>query len=327
MNTKTWYAVIILLLATGLFYECKKDEKSNPTPKEDPTPEPEETPYMTLIGRGEGGLLRLKLNAAHQDRKDCWIDMNGNGVKDIAEDDISFGYFKNYPRPDNQVIIYGKITLLHAPSEAHLEDINTRKNPYLEELDCSDNKLTTLNMSSNSHLKVLKCNRSETFYVNLHSNTSLEVLELNDNKLTKLDVSKNTKLKKLDIRDNHLKTIDLSNNIQLDTLYCSDNKFRTLDVSQNTELKILEFGGKFSYLEHLDLRNNKKLKKITGRWARESIESINLANGNTDKLERVDLHDCNDLTCIQVDDGFNIHNTSGVWYLPYDSEISYTPCN
>ncbi len=174
-------------------------------------------------------LIPLKLDAAPQNRKDCWIDMNGNDVKDIAEDDIAFGYFKSYPILSNQVIIYGKKTLLYAPYEAHLENINTGKNPYLEELDCSANNLTNLNMSSNTQLKVLKCN---------------------------------------------------------------NNGLKTLDLNHNIELKTIEFGGKFSDLEYLDLSNNKKLKTVTAQWSRHCVKSINLANGNTDKLEQVNLYKC-----------------------------------
>ncbi len=88
----------------------------------------------------------------------------------------------------------------------------------LENLDCSDNQLSTLNVSHN---------------------TALTVLDLWNNQLTSIDVSNNTALTDLSCVSNQLTSLDVSNNTALTFLACGFNQLTSLDVSNNTALEFI----------------------------------------------------------------------------------------
>lgn len=64
----------------------------------------------------------------------------------------------------------------------------------LNELNCSNNKLTALDLSANTALETLHCNNNQLTALDVSKNMALEELLCYDNKLTALDVSKNTAL-------------------------------------------------------------------------------------------------------------------------------------
>ena len=111
--------------------------------------------------------------------------------------------------------------------------------PALEELYCSDNKLTTLDVSYNTALENLSCSNNQLKSLDVSHNTALESLTCYNNQLTTLDVSHNTALEQLWCSDNKLTTLGMGHNTALEELYCSDNKLTTLDVSYNTALEYL----------------------------------------------------------------------------------------
>lgn len=107
-----------------------------------------------------------------------------------------------------------------------------------------------------------------------------------------------TALTNLGLFYNKLTTINVSNNKELKQLLLSVNKLRAIDVSMLSKLT--------------DLKAHSNL-----------ITSANLANGNNNKMWRMELQGNNGLTCIKVDSGFN--GKSG-WSKPSGAEYK-TNCN
>lgn len=110
--------------------------------------------------------------------------------------------------------------------------------PKLEELWCSDNKLTSLDVSKNTGLQFLSCRENNLTSLNVSKNEKLETLYCYDNQLSSLDVSKNTALEYLECHQNKLANLDLSQTA-VTALDASGNKIdinvettpRTFDLS------------------------------------------------------------------------------------------------
>lgn len=109
----------------------------------------------------------------------------------------------------------------------------------LNELNCSNNKLTALDLSANTALETLHCNNNQLTALDMSANTALRNLNCYSNQLTALDVSKNEALVLLNCSNNALTALDVSKNMALEEMLCYDNKLTALDVSKNTALTIL----------------------------------------------------------------------------------------
>ena len=108
----------------------------------------------------------------------------------------------------------------------------------LEELSCTDNRLTALDVSRNTALKQLYCGKNQLTSLNVSANTELKKLYCFKNRLAALDVSKNTELNTLNCSRNQLTSLNLSANTKLTDLDTEDNAYeiqpntnRTFDLS------------------------------------------------------------------------------------------------
>ena len=74
----------------------------------------------------------------------------------------------------------------------------------LENLDCSDNKLTVLNISQNTNLEEIYCNNNQLTVLSIDTLTGLVRLWCFSNQLLDLNIIQNTKLVSLRCEDNSL---------------------------------------------------------------------------------------------------------------------------
>ena len=146
----------------------------------------------------------------------------------------------------------------------------------LEQLECSNNKLTTLDLSYNDKLSSLTCNKNLFTTLDLHKNRNLERLECSNNKLTTLNVSKNTALKSLICDGNQLTTLDVSKNTALKSLTCDSNQLTTLDLSYNTELLFLFCSN--NQLTTLDLPGGGGLNRMD--CSNNQLSTLNISNAD-----------------------------------------------
>lgn len=96
----------------------------------------------------------------------------------------------------------------------------------LNELNCSNNKLTALDLSANTALETLHCNNNQLTALDVSKNEALVLLNCSNNALTALDVSKNMALEEMLCYDNKLTALDVSKNTALTILYCYGNQIR-----------------------------------------------------------------------------------------------------
>ena len=145
---------------------------------------------------------------------------------------------------------YGKSGYITAAGLAGVTSINVNEKSIadlkgieyftaLNELNCSNNKLTALDLSANTALETLHCNSNQLTALDMSANTALRNLNCYSNQLTALDVSKNEALVLLNCSNNALSALDVKANTALRVLYCHENKLTALDVSKNTALTIL----------------------------------------------------------------------------------------
>ncbi len=307
-----------------------------------------------------GENIKLTLNALGRYRKNVWIDLNNNGVKDVGENRISFDNEKySYKIQSKTIRIYGRITSFHACSCYHEEyttkcypnsdkemtkivKLDVSNNSYLEEIDCSNNNLTSLDLSRNINLKKIDCSDNELVLLNISNNQQLITLDCSSNNLTSLDISNSYKLlnlycggnqlAELNIRNNNklgvlscggnenFKELDFSNT-QLDYLYCGGNKnLKTLKVSNNSKLRELYFDNNIQ-LEMLNISKNPQLKSFNYKncpnlmkidASNNNFYSITCENGNLTTLDITNNKNLKSLCCdnnnlVELDVSTNIN--------------------
>lgn len=144
-----------------------------------------------------------------------------------------------------------------------ISELNLSENKKLTYLDCSNNDIKSLNISQCKDLTYLNCSRNNLKdSLDLKNNTELKDLICGRNGDMQLNLENNIKLQNLDLSGGRIPTIDLSKNLDLRTLNCNSGWVTKLDLSKNIELTELYCNENYS-LDKLDLRNNKKLTKIT----------------------------------------------------------------
>lgn len=144
-----------------------------------------------------------------------------------------------------------------------ISELNLIENKKLTYLDCSDNNIKSLNIGQCKDLTYLNCSCNNLKdSLDLRNNTELKDLICGRNGDMQLNLENNIKLQNLDLSGGRIPTIDLSKNLNLRTLNCNSGWVTKLDLSKNLELTELYCNENYS-LDKLDLRNNKKLTKIT----------------------------------------------------------------
>ena len=190
---------------------------------------------------------------------------------------------------------YGKSGYITATGLAGVTSINVNEKSIadlkgieyftaLNELNCSNNKLTALDLSANTALETLHCNNNQLTALDMSANTALRNLNCYSNQLTALDVSKNEALVLLNCSNNALSALDVKANTALRALYCYDNQLTALDVSKNMALEeMLCYDNK---LTALDVTANTALKilycygnQIRGKAMQTLINSLHSTGG------------------------------------------------
>lgn len=134
--------------------------------------------------------------------------------------------------------------------------------PALRELSCNDNKqLTSIDLSANTALKKLNFSGSlRLTSLTLPKGAPLTELNCNRCNLYTLDVSGVPALTKLSFYGSKLTSVDLSKNLAIKELNCCDNRITSLDLSKNSALTFIECS--YNPLRQLNLSNLAKLEKI-----------------------------------------------------------------
>ena len=104
--------------------------------------------------------------------------------------------------------------------------------PNLEELICSNTRISIIDVSNNPKLKTLICDGTNIRKINVSNNPLLEILNCRD--VVALDsVILNAGIKKLDIRGHQMDSLNFHNNRFLEELYCGGPNLSVLDISMS----------------------------------------------------------------------------------------------
>ena len=258
-------------------------------------------PHITLtVEPSIGKELRLEINAAEEDQSEVWIDLNDNGTMDDGEKVTSFGeageYEVFYPIGAEKITIYGKVFYFSCYDNSQLKALDVTKAPYLVNLSCGSDNLTSLDVTQNKLLKILDCSGSyELETLDVSQNVNLIDLICEDTGLSRLDVTQLTKLEELDCSSNLLTSLDISQNLNLRDLDCAHNKLSKLDVTQLTKLEELDCSN--NDLKSLDISQNLNLVSL-------SCEDCNLSSLDVRKHTRLkELNcSCNKLSDLKISD-------------------------
>jgi len=172
--------------------------------------------------------------------------------------------------------------------------LDLSKNTKLEQVDCSNNKLTGIKLGQNRNLKKLICANTEIVRLDLQGCPNLEDLDTSYcDKLKHLNVTKNTKLKTLNCYLNiRLTSLNIRNNKELVTLICDGGEYQ-LDVTQNKKLETLSCDG--LRMKKLNVTQNKNLKYLSCRSSR--LEKLDVTKNknlqelycNENQLKKLDV--------------------------------------
>lgn len=191
-----------------------------------------------------------------------------------------------------------KLKILWCESN-QLTSLDISKNILLEGLNCSKNQLTDLDISKNTLLTGLSYNSNNISNFDHSKYIQLKSLNCANNQIGSLDVSKNINLKTLDCSDNLLTILDISKNLLLENLHFTNNQISSVDTSKHLSLKSLNCG--FNLLKNIDISKNSDLMFLTCN--NNQLISLNLKNGQNNKIQYLTSYNNPNLFCIQVDAG------------------------
>ena len=160
-----------------------------------------------------GDKIEIKLDAAYDDRKGVWIDLNNNGQWDDGIDAIpqEFGNEFFHTKVKNRTFtVYGKLSDFSI-LEGLISELKLY-NPELQFLNIRDCNLTSLTLPTSYALKGLYVADNPLTSLQLGDMPYLEVLDVDNTKLTSLDISAYPKLKDLRVEGTPLTSLDASKN-------------------------------------------------------------------------------------------------------------------
>ena len=270
------------------YYELKVTTEGNPEP------------YIQLTNDiAVNATIQLGIDAAPQDQKDVWIDLNGNEIKDDADAvPTEFDVSKSYTLKAQTIRIYGKVTMLDC-SNNQVTALDFSHNKALSELHASDNsekltikgtnKLTALTL----HVAVFHNNRNN---LDLSELTTLSIYP--NEGVTTVNTAGLTNLQLLDIEGcDNITSLNLSTNTELTTLKANNSGLTSLDLSKQTKLTELDVDNapltklnisNCKNITSLDLGTNTELTELLANKA--GLKSLDVSK--LKKLHTLKLADC-----------------------------------
>lgn len=101
-----------------------------------------------------GSTITLNIDAEESNQPSIWIDLNGNGTKDMDEEVTIFGSDASYAIASQNITVYGPVTGVTA-SNNELTMFNSSRNPFLTSLEVVGNDLTEILLSPYQQLEHL----------------------------------------------------------------------------------------------------------------------------------------------------------------------------
>lgn len=171
---------------------------------------------------------------------------------------------------------YGNLKELYCSDNPSLSQLGSSMSNLsaLENLECSNTKISSLQLSDCKKLKELIC----------ENNTSLSLLECNNTNLTKLSVSGCFNLKNLYCKNNNLSYLDVYGCTSLANIDCTGNALTTIYYMYSCK----------SLLNKLIIDNNRFSSLNMSGYSK-----LTQLNCNNNQLTSLDLTNCNNLYTLE----------------------------
>ena len=257
-------------------------------------------PNMTSLFLGNNSNLKSITINGHKNLTGIAISGNGNLETISITKNPKFSRITLNDLPKLQTLILNDNNLTTSSLAASSTSKGINGLTSLEELDLSNNKITSLNVSGLRNLKTLKVSNYSEGYdavlknITLPKNTNkgeylLETLSIGNNLITgKLDLTNYKNLKKLYVYSSKIKEIELPHTRTLNTLSTAGSQIEKLNLSYNPGLTTITINSKV--LQELDLSNITSLNKDTLTNIVKSVPNItNLSLGNNQSLTGISL--------------------------------------
>lgn len=169
----------------------------------------------------------------------------------------------------------------------------------LQDLNCSNNQLTSLNINGMTSILNLDCSGNQLTTMNLTGLTNLQSLICagTGNQFGSLNLTGLTNLRMLICAFNGLSSINLTGLTNLEMLSCGYNNFTTLDVSSLTNLQEL-YCSSISALTSLDVRSLTNLQQL-GCSNNFGLQELYISQN---QLTLIDLNNLPNLITLQCTD-------------------------
>ncbi|CAG8611743.1 32839_t:CDS:2 [Racocetra persica] len=172
----------------------------------------------------------------------------------------------------------------------------------LEELDCSNNQLTSLDLSENKKLRILYCNYNQLQSINFGDLRNIEVLHCRHNQLRELNLDLFSSLCDLNCSYNQLSDTKLFSRLpypkKLINLNLSNNNFAINPEANNEGVEVhhLSFLTRFANLVYLDVGNNYDSKyafhyvrnnfhgSLQPLWRLRKLKQLGIANTGINRV-------------------------------------------
>ena len=178
-------------------------------------------------------------------------------------------------------------------------ELDVSQNVNLKAFGLGYTTISSVDLSNLEQLEEIHLYRNSTFSVILGEKPNLTYIDAHENALQSIDVSQCPVLEYLDLNENYLSSIDVTHNPNLWLLWIGINLITELDVSQNPHLFSLGLG--LCDIPYLDLTHNPELE-LFNIAQDDTIEYIDLRNGNNEIMQSFGATQCENLKCIFVDD-------------------------
>lgn len=149
----------------------------------------QESSIVLKTEKSIGETISLSIKVSKPENQDqVWIDLNGNGVKDVGEQVVKFGERVDYSIQTKEITIYGPVWVLSC-TQNNISNIDISNNPqYLNVLYCGYNQIRELDISKNQRLSLLSCFNNNIESIQLGDNSNLKTLNIYGNKIKEIQM-------------------------------------------------------------------------------------------------------------------------------------------
>ncbi len=199
-----------------------------------------------------------------------------------------------------------------AISFTNATELDVSQNTNLKVFGLGYTTISSVDLSNLEQLEEIYLYRNSTSSVILGEKPNLTYIEANENELMSFDVSECPVLEYLNLQENRINNIDVTQNPNLELLWLGLNWITELDTSQNPHLFSLGLGE--CAVPYLDLTQNSELEFFNIALD-DTIEHIDLRNGNNEIMQSFGATQCDNLKCIYVDDPDAEYMDEWYWYI------------